>query len=84
MRAKPDAQTCAPPRWLRPSANNFTGLFAPQSLREKLFYEWQYNALHWGRGFAYYRIVPLVRRLLFTSKPAMRVRGVLVWDYKAG
>ena len=71
------------PRPLGYSRDNFTGLFAPQSLRERLLYEWPYQMLHWGRGFFYYRVVPLTRRLVWLNKPAMWVRPVMVRDYPA-
>lgn len=69
------------PRSLRAMAENFTGFFTRQGLREKLVYEIPYQILHWGRGFVYYRLVPLIHKLLFVDKPAMWVRRFLVRDY---
>lgn len=68
-------------RPLGPMADNFTGLFAPQSLREKVLYEFPYRMMQWGKGFMYYRIVPTVRQHLFVNKPALWVRRILVKDF---
>jgi hypothetical protein len=69
-------------RPLQSMRDNFTGVFGPQGLRERLVYELPYRLLHWGRGFVYYRIVPLIRKLVFVNKPALWARGVLVRDYE--
>ena len=69
------------PRSLASMRDNFTGIFAPQSLRERLLYEFPYRLLHWGRGFVYYHIATLIRRLIFVNKPAIWVRRFLVKDY---
>jgi flavin-dependent dehydrogenase len=66
-----------PARPLRLMADNFTGIFAPQSRRDLVLYEFPYRLLRWGRGFLYYRIVPTVRRLLFVDKPAMWPRRLM-------
>ena len=66
---------------LTESTDNFTGIFARQSLREQLIYEFPYRLLHWDHGFVYYKIVPIIHRLLFINKPAMWVRKVLIRDY---
>jgi flavin-dependent dehydrogenase len=71
------------PRPLDSMSDNFTGIFAAQTLREILLYEFPYRLLHWGKGFVYYHIVPLIRRVLFVNKPAMWVRRILVKDYPA-
>ena len=68
-------------RPLRSARDNFTGIFARQSLREQLIYEFPYRLLHWDHGFVYYKIVPIIHRLLFINKPAMWVRKVLIRDY---
>lgn len=70
-----------PPRPLQPMADNFTGLFAPQGLREKVSYELPYRMLQWGKGFLYYRVIPAIRRHLFVNKQALWVRRVLVKDF---
>ncbi len=62
---------------------NFTGIFAPQSLREFLFYDLMYHIIHWRKGFIQYHIVPAVRKLLIVDKPAMWVRKLFVRDYPA-
>lgn len=69
------------PRPLGSMRDNFTGIFAAQSLRELLLYEFPYRLLHWGKGFVYYHVVPIIRRILFVNKPAMWVRKMLVKDY---
>jgi hypothetical protein len=65
----------------RQMKDNLTGIFAPQSLREFLIYEFPYQILHWGKGFTYYHIVPLIHRLIFKDKPAMWARRWMVRDY---
>lgn len=69
------------PRSLKSMRDNFTGIFAAQSLREIVLYEFPYRMLHWGKGFMYYHIVPLIRRIIFVNKPALWVRRFLVKDY---
>ena len=71
------------PRPLNSMRDNFTGIFATQSLRELVLYEFPYRLLHWGKGFVYYQVVPIIRRILFVNKPAMWVRKILVKDYPA-
>jgi len=74
---KPDTS----PRPLNSMRDNFTGIFAPQSLRELLLYEYPYRLLHWGKGFVYYHIVPLIRQIIFVNKPALWIRKFLIKDY---
>ena len=60
--------------------DNFTGIFKSQNLHDLLLYEIPYRMLHWGRGFLYYRVATLIRRMLFVNKPAMWVRKWLLKD----
>jgi flavin-dependent dehydrogenase len=69
------------PRPLRLMRADFTGIFAPQSLPEFLIYEIPYRFLHWGQGFPYYRLVPLILRSVVTDKPAMSARRWLIRDH---
>ena len=69
------------PRPLASMRDNFTGIFAPQNLHDLLLYEFPYRLLHWGRGFVYYRLVPLIRWVVFVNKPAMWARKVMIKDY---
>ena len=71
------------PRPLRSMRDNFTGIFGPQGLRERLTYELPYQMLHWGKGFLYYQVVPRIRKLIWVNKPALWVRRLLVRDYPA-
>jgi hypothetical protein len=68
-------------RPLRSIRDNFTGIFGPQSLRERLVYELPYQMLRWGKGFFYYHVVPLIRKVIWENKPAMWARSGLVRDY---
>ncbi len=68
-------------RPLRQMRDNFTGIFAPQSLREILKYEFPYRMMHWGKGFVYYKLVPIIHRLVFVNKPAMWARKFMIKDY---
>lgn len=70
------------PRPLRSMRDNLTGIFGPQGLRERLTYELPYRMMHWGKGYFYYHVVPLIRRLIWVNKPAMWSRGLLVRDYR--
>jgi flavin-dependent dehydrogenase len=70
------------PRPLRSMRDNFTGIFGPQGLRERLVYELPYRMLHWGKGYLFYHVVPWIRKLVFVNKPAMWGRGILVRDYR--
>ncbi len=70
-----------PARPLRRMADNFTGLFAPQSWRELMLYEFPYRMLRWGKGFLYYRAVPTIWRLLFVDRPAMWPRRLMGRDF---
>jgi flavin-dependent dehydrogenase len=76
-------QPTTSPRPLGPMADNFTGVFAPQTAREKVLYEFPYRMLRWGKGFGYYRIIPTIRQQLFVNKPAMWPRRILVKDFPA-
>jgi flavin-dependent dehydrogenase len=69
------------PRPLGPMRDNFTGIFAPQSLRERLSYNLPFNILHWGKGFVHYRVVPPLSRWLIENKSAMWTRKIFVRDY---
>lgn len=68
-------------RSLKSMADNFSGIFAAQNLRELLLYEFPYRLLHWSKGFAYYYIVPIIHRIIFVNKPALWVRKLLIKDY---
>ena len=74
-------ETQSAPRPLASMRDNFTGIFNPQSFHDLLLYEIPYRMLHWGRGFLYYRVATLIRRMLFVNKPAMWVRKWLIRDY---
>jgi len=69
------------PRPLGPMRDNFTGLFAPQTFRERYVYDLLFHILHWGKGFPLYRIGHPLSAWLMTNKPAMWVRRVFVRDY---
>ncbi len=69
------------PRPLQSMRDNFTGIFAPQSLREWLMYELPYKMLEWGNGYFYYKLVPWIRKQIYVNKPAMWARRGLVRDY---
>lgn len=69
------------PRPLDSMRDNFTGIFAIQNLRELLLYEYPYRLLHWGKGFVYYHIVPVIRQIIFVNKPALWIRKFLIKDY---
>ncbi len=69
------------PRPLDPMRENLTGIFAPQSIRERLLIELPYSLLHLGNGFVQYRIVPFIHRLFFVNKPVMWGRWVFVHEY---
>ncbi len=71
------------PRPLESMRDNFTGIFAPQGLREWLIYEFPYRILHWGRGFLYYTLAIQIRKWIYVNKPAMWARRGLVRDYPA-
>jgi len=69
------------PRPLAAMQDNFTGIFTPQNLRDILIYEFPYRLLHWGKGFVYYHIATLIRKLIFVNKPAMWARRMLIKDH---
>jgi flavin-dependent dehydrogenase len=66
-----------PARPIAKMADNYTGLFAPQGVRELMRLEFPFRMLRWGKGFLYYRAVPTIRRLLFVDKPAMWPRRLM-------
>ena len=68
-------------RPLQSMRDNFSGIFGPQSLRERILYNLPYQLLHLGKGFVYYKIVTWIRRIIFVNKPAMWVRWALIKDY---
>jgi len=69
------------PRPLGSMRDNFTGVFAPQSLRDLLIYNLPFNMLHWMKGFVNYHVLPPLRRWLIDNKPAMWTRRLFVRDY---
>jgi flavin-dependent dehydrogenase len=69
------------PRPLRSIRENLTGLFAPQSLHDRLIYNLPLYALTWGGGFLSYRVLPSLTRWLVAGKPSMWTRGLFVRDY---
>ena len=73
-----DAETT--PRPLDAMRDNFTGIFAPQSLRDRLVYNIPFNIMHWQKGFVHYRVVPVLHRQFIFRKPALWVRDVFVKD----
>jgi flavin-dependent dehydrogenase len=73
-----DTQTS--PRSLVDMRANFTGLFAPQSLRDRLVYNMPFNIMHWQKGFVHYNVVPVLHRRFIFRKPAMWVRNLFVVD----
>ena len=68
------------PQRLGSISDNFSGMFAPQGLRERLVIELPYRMFHWGHGFFSYRVVPLIQRLIWANKPAMWVRAAFTRD----
>lgn len=70
-------------RPLKSMQDNLTGLFSPQSARERIRYEFPYRALHWGNGFVYHHVIRTLRQLIFVGKPALWFRRLLVKDYRA-
>jgi flavin-dependent dehydrogenase len=69
------------PRPLKPMQDNFTGIFAPQSLKDRLIYNLPFNATHWHRGFLHYRVTPVLIRKFINNKPALWLRSVFSTDY---
>jgi flavin-dependent dehydrogenase len=69
------------PRPLASIRDNFTGLFGPQSLRDRLIYNLPHDVMLFGRGFANYHIVPRLTRWFIVGKPAMWARRLFVHDY---
>lgn len=72
------------PRPLSSMQENFTGVFAPQTWREHLIYDFPYHMLHWQKGFVHYHIVPPLLKRFVTSKPALWLRKIFVKDYPTG
>ena len=71
------------PRPLDDMRANFTGLFEPQNLHDRLIYNMPFNIMHWRKGFVHYNVVPVLHRRFIFRKPAMWVRNVFVADKKA-
>lgn len=71
------------PRPLQSMRDNFSGIFGPQTLREKLLINLPYKVLHWGNGFVYYKIAFWIRKQIYVNKPAMWTRWALVHDYSS-
>lgn len=74
----------SPPRPLNEMRDNFAGIFAPQSLRDRLIYDLPFNIMHWHKGFVHYHIVPPLLKRFVTSKPALWLRKIFVKDYPTG
>lgn len=73
-----DAKTA--PRPLDAMRDNFTGIFAPQSLRDRLVYNMTFNIMHWNKGLVHYHVVPVLHRNLIFKKPAMWLRSLFIND----
>jgi hypothetical protein len=71
------------PRPLDDMRDNFTGLFAPQNLRDRLVYNLPFNIMHWQKGYVHYKVVPALHRMFIFKKPAMWVRNLFVADRQA-
>ncbi len=69
------------PRSLQSMRENFTGIFGPPTLRERILIDMPYQMLHWGHGFVYYKIAFWLRKVIYVNKPAMWARWALVKDY---
>ncbi len=69
------------PRPLDYMRGNFTGVFARQTWQEVLRYELPYRIMHWGRGFVFYRLIPIFTRLFFVNKPGLFGRRLMIRDY---
>jgi len=76
-----DAETA--PRPLSPMRDNLTGIFSPQSLRDRLIYNLPYNMTIWQKGFLNYRVTPVLQRMFIANKPAMWLRKIFSTDYPA-
>lgn len=74
-----DATTA--PRPLEPMRDNLTGIFAPQSLREFLFYDMTFHIMHWQKGFVHYHLVPPLLKSFIRNKPALWVRKLMIKDF---
>ena len=76
-------ETQIPPRPLDDMRDNFTGLFAPQNLRDRLVYNLPFNIMHWQKGYVHYHVVPVLHRRFIFRTPAMWVRNLFVADRQA-
>jgi hypothetical protein len=63
--------------------DNFTGIFAPQSMHDRLIYNLPFNMTVWHRGFLHYRVTPVLIRMFIANKPALWLRSVFSKDYPA-
>jgi len=68
------------PRSLDDMRDNFTGIFTPQNLRDRIIYNLPFNIMHWRKGFIHYNVVPMLHRRFIFKKPAMWVRSLFVKD----
>lgn len=75
--------TAKTPRPLSEMRDNFTGIFAPQGLRERLVYNLTFNIMHWNKGLVHYHVVPLLHRRFVHHKPGMWVRSLFIKDRPA-
>jgi len=69
-----DTSPCA----LNEMCDNLTGIFAPQSLRERLIHDMFFNLMHWNKGFLHYHITPLWMKRFVHNKPALWMRKVFI------
>ena len=70
------------PRPLDEMRDNFTGIFAPQSLRDRLFYNTTFNIMHWQKGVVHYKVVPVLHHRFVYRKPGMWIRKMFIKDYQ--
>jgi hypothetical protein len=71
------------PRPLTPMLDNFTGIFSPQSLYDRLTDNLPYNMTLWKRGFLHHHVTPVLIRMFIANKPALWLRSVFSKDYPA-
>jgi hypothetical protein len=71
------------PRPLSPMGDNLTGIFAAQSLRDRLIYNLPYNMTLWQKGFLHYNVTPALIRMFIANKPALWLRKIFSKDYPA-
>ena len=69
------------PRPLAAMRSNFTGIFAPQSFCESIFYDFPYHLAHWQKGFLEYHVMPFIIKFAIAGKPAMWLRKIFSKDY---